>query len=143
MKKTVAIVLSLFLASCGTTELPGGDGAAVRSGEKALVRTSNVPLLVSMTLDVPETVQILSIDGRKIDSAILKLDEQIAVDVGRRAVEVACVDRSGYNEDDFTEVLVLDLKPQHEYLINCSFDSRFGPNGTYVGDFHVEERRLR
>lgn len=143
MKKAIAILLALLAASCGTTELSGGDRADVAAGRKAVVRTSNQSLLGSIIFSEEETAQILTVDGREIDSAVLKLDEQLALEIGSHVLEVACVDRSGHNEKDFREVIDLDVKPRHEYRISCAFDSRFGPDGTYVGAFYVEETPVK
>ncbi|MDH5557309.1 MAG: DUF2057 domain-containing protein, partial [Alphaproteobacteria bacterium] len=77
------------------------------------MRTSNLGLLGSIVLSEEETVQILTVDGKKIDSAVLKLDEQIALDIGKHVLEVGCVDRSGYNEKDFTEIIELNVRPHH------------------------------
>jgi hypothetical protein len=35
------------------------------------------------------------------------------------------------------------VKPHHEYQVSCSFDSRFGPDGTYVGNFDVKELSVK
>ena len=142
MKRAAAASFALLAASCGTTELSGEDRSEFRAGRKAVVRTSNLGLLGSIVLSAEETVHILTVDGKKIDSAVLNLDEQIALDIGKHVLEVGCVDRSGYNEKDFTEVIELNVRPHHEYLISCSFDSRFGPDGTYAGSFDVEEKRV-
>lgn len=142
MKKWTALSLFALVAACGTTDLPSPEVSAVQTGQKGIVRTYNMPLLASIAFDAPETAQILSIDDRKVNSPLLTLDEKIAVDVGRHVVEVACVDRSGYNPKDFTEIVILDVKPHHEYRISCSFDHRFGPNGTYLGAVHVKEKPL-
>lgn len=139
MKKSAAVLSALLVASCGTTELSGEDLSDVGAGRKAVVRTSNQTLFGSIVFSEPEAVQILTADGREIDSAVLKLDEQLALEIGKHVLEVACVDRRGHDEKDFTEFIDLDVKPHHEYLVSCSFDSRFGPDGTYVGSFHVED----
>jgi len=142
MKQTAAVLFALLVASCGTTELSGEDRSEFGAGRKAIVKTWNQPLLAGMVFGDSPVVQILSVDGRKLDSAVLKLDEQIAVDIGVREVEFACVDRAGYNEEDFTEVIELNVKPHHEYLVGCSFESRFGPDGNYAGSFDVKEKRV-
>ena len=142
MKKAVTVLFALLIASCGTTELSREDRYEFGAGRKAIVKTWNQPLLASMVLGDSPVVQILSLDGRKLNSAVLKLDEQIAVDIGVHEIEFACVDRAGYNEQDFREVITLDVKPHHEYLVGCSFDSRFGPDGTYTGSFDVKEKRV-
>ena len=142
MKKAVTVLFALLVASCGTTELSSEDLSDVGAGRKAVVRTSNLGLFGSIVLSEEETVQILTVDGKKIDSAVLNLDEQIALDIGKHVLEVGCVDRSGYNEKDFTEVIEMNVRPRHEYLISCSFDSRFGPDGTYAGSFDVKEKRV-
>lgn len=143
MKKSATLLMALLVASCGTTELSREDLSDVGAGRKAIVRTSNQSLLGSIVFSEEETAQILTVDGKEIDSAVLKLDEQLALEIGKHVLEVGCVDRSGYNEKDFTEIIELDVKPRHEYLISCSFDSRFGPDGTYVGSFDVEERPVK
>lgn len=143
MKQAAAVLIALLVASCGTTELSREELSDVGAGRKAVVRTSNQSLLGSIVFSEEETAQILTVDGKEIDSAVLKLDEQLALEIGKHVLEVGCVDRSGYNEKDFTEIIELDVKPRHEYLISCSFDSRFGPDGTYVGSFDVEERPVK
>lgn len=138
-----ALVLAVFVAACGTTPVPASDAAAVAAGTKALLSTFNQPLLASMILGEEPLTQIIAVDGRKLDSQILKLDEAIALDVGPHVVEFSCVRRSGPDERDYNETMRLDLKPHHEYRVRCSFDTDFGPNGTYTGSFSVEEQRLK
>lgn len=143
MRIVLALLSALFMISCGTARLSSKELSEFDAGKKAIVKTYNQPLLGAMILGDMPVVQILAVDGRKIDSEIFKLDEQIAVDVGVHEIEFGCVDRSGYNENDFTEVIQMDLKPHHEYLVRCSFDSRFGPDGSYAGDFGIKERRIK
>ena len=145
MKKTVAVLFALLLAACGTTELSSTERSDFRAGRKAIVKTWNQTLFGSVLFGEREVVRILTVDGREFDSALLKLDEQLALEIGTHVLEVSCVDRRGpgHHEKDFSDVIELDVKPHHEYLIRCSFDSRFGPNGTYVGAFDVEEKRVK
>ncbi len=139
----LALLSAVLITSCGTTKLSRQELSEVEAGRKAIVRTYNQPLVAGMIVDDMPVTQILAVDGRKIDSAVFRLDEQVAVDVGPHEIEFACVDRSADNEKDFTEVIQMDLKPHHEYLVRCSFDSGFGPDGTYVGDFDVKEQRIK
>lgn len=137
------LALSVFVAACGTTEPSPREASEVAAGKKALVRTFNQPLLASMILGEEPVTQIVAVDGRKFDSAVLKLDEAVAMEVGTREVDLRCVRRSGHDERDYGRTLRLELKPHHEYLIRCSFDTDFGPNGTYTGSFSVKELKLR
>ena len=145
MKKAIAVPFALLTVACGTTELPQEDHAEIGAGRKAIVRTSNQTLFGSVLFGEREVVRILTVDGRKHDREVLKLDEQLALEIGMHVLEVDCVDRRGHGHDekDFSDVIALDVKPHHEYLIRCSFDSRFGPDGTYVGTFDVEETRVK
>lgn len=139
----ITFLFSLILASCGTAPLSKNDITSIKSGEKAIIKTFNQPLMAGMVFGSEPVTQILSIDGKKVDSKILKLDEQVAVNVGTHEVEFACVNRAGQDDRDFRETMRLDLKPHHEYLVRCSFDSHFGPNGTYRGAFSVKEKRIK
>jgi hypothetical protein len=139
----VILVSAGLITSCGTTKLSGKDFSEVNAGRKAIVRTYNQPLLGAMIVGDMPVVQIIAVDGRKIDSEIFTLDEQIAVQVGSHEIEFSCSDRGGYNEKDFTEIMQMDLKPHYEYVVRCSFDSSFGADGSYAGSFSVKEKRLK
>jgi len=119
------------------------DVSDVDAGKKAIVRTYNRPLVGAMIFGEEPVVKIMAVDGRKIDAALFKLDEQIAVDVGLHEIEFSCSAREGYDERDFTEIMKLDIKPHNEYLVRCSFDSAFGADGSYEGSFSVKEKRLK
>lgn len=142
MKKVIAVPFALLVASCGTTELSKQDLSEFSAGRKAIVKTWNQPLMGAVLFGDQPVVQILEVDGRKLDSHVMKLDEQVALEIGTHTIEFSCVDRARQNDSDFTEVIELDVKPHHEYLVSCSFDSRFGPDGTYVGSIDVEEKRV-
>jgi uncharacterized lipoprotein YehR (DUF1307 family) len=139
----LALFLAVFITSCGTTKLTKDDQANVDAGNKAIVKTYNQPLIGAMIFDEQPVTQILSVNGKKVAGEILKLDEQIAVDIGVHKVEFSCSDRSGHNEKDYIEIIQLEFKPHHEYLVRCSFDSGFGPNGSYEGSFSIKEKRLK
>lgn len=141
IKASAALALCVLMTACGTTQVPSSDAAAVAAGTKALLRTFNQPLLASMMLGDEPVTQIIAVDGRKLDSQILKLDEAIALDVGPHEVAFSCVRRGGPDERDYSETMRLNLKPHHEYLVRCSFDTDFGPDGTYKGSFSVKEQR--
>jgi len=143
IKVIVAIILASLITSCGTTKLSSIDIAEFNAGKKAIVRTYNQPLLAGMILGQEPVTKIISVDGKKIDIRPFKLDEQITVDVGLHRIEFSCSDPSGYNEKDFSEIIQLETKPYHEYLVRCSFDSAFGINGTYDSRFSVEEKHLK
>lgn len=92
--------------------------------------------------DQPVT-KIIAVNGKKVRIANFKLDEQITVDIGSHQIEFLCSKRNGYDERDFSEVIKINLNPHHEYLVRCSFDSSFGTNGSYQGDFSVKEKKLK
>lgn len=143
MKIVAVISMALLISSCGMVRLSSDDMASVRSGEKAIVKTYNQPLLAGLVLGEEPVVSILSVDGEKVDNAILSLDQQVTVDVGLRVIEFGCSSRGGYDERDFTEVIKLEIKPYHEYQVRCGFDTAFGENGSYVGDFSINEKSIR
>ncbi len=136
-----ALIFAVFVTSCGTTKLSRNDLDEFESGKKAIVTTYNQPLLASLILGDEPVTAIIAIDGEKLESAVFRLDEQVTVDTGTHEIEFSCVNRSGYDERDYRETITLDLKPHHKYLVRCSFDSDFGPDGTYTGSFSVEEER--
>ena len=139
----VVLVISAFVTSCGSTKLSTKELTDVDSGKKAILQTYNQPLLASMVFDEQPVTQIISVDGKKLDSVIFKTDEKVAIDVGLRKIKFSCVSRSGPDERDYSEVIELELKPYHEYLVRCSFDTDFGRGGTYTGSFSVKEKRAR
>lgn len=139
----VAIISSVLITSCGTTKLSTKELSDFNSGKKAILQTYNQPLIGSMIFGEQPVTQIISVDGKKLDSVIFKTDEKIAIDVGFHKIEFSCVSRSGYDERDYSEIIELDLKPYHEYQVRCSFDTDFGPNGTYTGSFSVKEKSLK
>ena len=139
----LTLLSALLITSCGTTKLSRSEVNAVDAGKKAIVRTYNQPLLAGMIFGDMPVARIRAVDGKKIDTELFKLDEQIALDVGLHKIEFSCSDRAGYNEKDFTEIIQLDLKAHHEYLVRCSFDSNFGVNGSYEGSFSVKEKRVK
>ena len=139
----VTLLSTVIITSCGTTKLSSKELTEIDAGKKAIVQTYNQPLVAGMIFGEQPVAQIIAVDGKKIDVERFKLDEKIAVDVGLHKIEFSCTDRSGYNEKDFTEIIQLELKPYHEYLVRCSFDSAFGSNGSYEGRFGVKENRLK
>ena len=142
-KILIALTLTAFIVSCGTTKLSRKEMSEVNSGRKSIVQTFNQPLVASMLLGEEPVTQIIAVDGKKLASEVFKLDEKIALDIGPHKVEFHCTRRSGYDERDYSEVIELDVKPYHEYLVRCSFDTDFGPGGTCTGSFSVKERRIR
>ena len=142
LTSSLCILSALLIASCGTTKLSKIDRDEVDSGRKAIVKTYNQPLLASMVFEEMPVVRIMSIDGRDVDPEMFKLDDQIALDLGVHEIEFSCSARGGYDERDFTETIKLDLRPHHEYLVRCSFDSRYGAGGSYTASFSVKEKSL-
>lgn len=141
-RASVVFVATFLTTSCGTTKISGSDMSEVNAGRKAIVQTYNQPLVGGLIFGDQPVVKIISVDGQKIDSAILKLDEQLAIAVGSHSIEFNCVNRASHDERDFSETMTLDLKPHTRYLVRCSFDSSFGPNGTYTGGFSVKEKPI-
>lgn len=139
----VVLVFSALITSCGTTKLSTKEISEINSGKKAILRTYNQPLIGAIIFGEQPVAQIIAVDGKKLASEILKLDEKIAIGVGFHKVEFRCTSRSGYDERDYSEVIELDLKPYHEYIVRCSFDTDFGPDGTYTGSFSVKEKRVK
>lgn len=139
----VTLISSVLITSCGTTKLSTKELSEFDSGKKALLQTYNQPLIGSMIFGEQPVTQIIAVDGEKLASVIFKTDEKIAIDVGVHKVEFSCVSRSGYDERDYSEIIELELKPYHQYLVRCSFDTDFGPDGTYTGSFSIEEKRVK
>ena len=139
----VTLVSAVLITSCGTTKLSSNDISEFNAGKKAIVRTYNQPIVAGMIFGEMPVAKIIAVDGKKIDNRVFKLDEQITIDVGLHEIEFSCSARGGYDERDFTEIIKLDLKSHHEYLVRCSFDSAFGVNGSYEPSFSVKEKRLK
>ena len=139
----VILLSAVITTSCSTTKLSSKELSEFDVGKKAIVKTNNQPILAGIIVEDMPVVQIIAVDGRKIDSEIFKLDEQIAIDVGSHQIEFSCTSRGGYDERDFTEIIQLDLTPHHEYLVRCSFDSAYGTNGSYEGSFSIKEKNLK
>ena len=139
----VTLISSVLITSCGTTKLSTKEISEINSGKKAILQTYNQPLIGAIIFEEQPVTQIIAVDGKKLPSEIFKTDEKIAIDVGFHKVEFRCTNRSGYDERDYSEVIELNLKPYHEYLVRCSFDSAFGSNGSYEGSFSVKEKRLK
>ncbi len=144
MNRRTFVVLSSFtlITSCSATKLSTNEISEIDSGQKVILQTYNQPLIAAIILDEQPVTKIISVDGEKVASGIFKTDEKIAIEVGTHKVEFHCTNRAGYDERDYSEVIELDLKPHHEYLVRCSFDTDFGPNGTYIGNFSVKETRI-
>jgi len=136
------LAISAFITSCATTKSSTKELSEFKSGKKAILQTYNQPLIGAIIFDEQPVTQIIAVDGKKFASVTLKTDEKIAIDVGFHKVEFRCASRSGYDERDYSEIIELDLKPYHEYLVRCSFDTDFGPDGTYTGSFSVKEKRV-
>lgn len=139
----ITFTLSLLITACGAPKLSTKESSEFDSGKKAILQTYNQPLLASIILGEQPITQIIAIDGNKLDSVIFQTDEKVAIDIGNHKVEFSCVSRSGYDERDYSEVIELDFKPYHEYLVRCSFDSDFGADGTYTGSFTIKEKRIK
>ncbi len=139
----VAIISTVLITSCGTTRLSKNDISDFKTGTKAIVKTYNQPLAAGLIFGDEPVTKIIAVDGKKIHGATFKLDEQITVDVGLQQIEFSCSNRGGYDERDFTEVIQLDLKPHHEYLVRCSLDSAFGTDGSNEGSFSIKEKSLK
>ena len=142
--KLIALLLfSVLVSSCGTTKLSTKDLSDFNSGRKAILQTYNQPLIGSLIFAEQPVTQIISVDGEMLDSVIFKTDEKIAIDVGLHKIKFSCVSRSGPDERDYSEVIELNIKPHYEYRVRCSFDTEFGPDGTYTGSFSINENRLK
>ncbi len=139
----LTLLSALLITSCGTTKLSSKDISEFDAGRKAIVKTYNQPLVAGMILGDEPVVKIRAVDGKKVETEIFNLDDQIALDVGSHKIEFSCSDRGGYDERDFSETIELDLKPHHEYLVRFSFDSNFGANGYYTGSFSVKEQKVK
>jgi len=141
-KTTAAIILALGMTSCGATKLSPENISEFNAGTHAIVQTYNQPLLAGLVFGEQPFTQIMAVDGKKTDLEYLVLDERITVNVGLHKITLSCKARGGYDERDFSEVIELDLKPHYEYAFRCSFDSDFGPDGSYTGSFSVKETRV-
>ena len=137
------LTFSVLVSSCGTTKLTTKELSEFNAGKKAILQTYNQPLIGAIIFDEQPVTQIIAVDGRKLDSEIFNTDEKFAIDTGIHKVEFSCVSRSGHDERDYSEIIELNLRPYHEYLVRCSFDSDFGPDGTYTGSFSVKEKQVK
>ena len=72
-----------------------------------------------------------------------QLDDQIALHVGQHEIEFTCKARDGHDGRDFSAIIMPDLKPHHEYLVDCDFDSQYESDGTYTGSFRVKEQKIK
>jgi len=136
-------LFSFLLVSCAATKLSTKEMSEIQSGKKGLLQTYNQPLIASLFLGEEPVTQIISVDGQKLASEIFNTDESVALGVGVHRVEFRCASRSGYDERDYSEVMELEIKPFHEYQVRCSFDTDFGPDGTYAGSFSVKETAVK
>jgi len=146
MYKRPLIALASFVSitSCGTTALSRNEVTGVDTGQKALLRTYNQPVLSGMILGDQPVTKIISAEGmNKNDIELLKFNKAIAVDVGLNKVIVGCSSRAKDDEQNFTEIIQINFKPYHEYSVRCSFDSGKGSGGSYVARVSVEENRLK
>lgn len=142
-RSMVVLLFSFFMTSCGTAKLSSKELSEIDSGKKAIVSTYNQPLVGSLILGEQPITQIIAVDGKKLASQILTADERVVIEVGSHKFEFNCVSRSGHDERDYSEIIELNLKPHHEYMVRCSFDTDFGPDGTYTGSFGIEEKPVR
>ncbi len=142
MKSTAVIFLALLMNACGVTQLSPDKISQFHTGKQAIVQTYNQPILATMIFEEQPITQIIAVDGKKTEDESFSLDERITVDVGLHKITFACKARGGYDERDFTKTLLLELRAYHEYSVRCSFDSAFGSDGSYTGDFSVKERRV-
>lgn len=144
LRTTIALISVVSITSCGTTALSRNEITEVDAGKKAILRTNNQPILAGMIFGDQPVTKIISVEGmNKSDLELLKLDEVMAVDVGLRTITLSCSNRARDDERNSTEIIEIDFKPYHEYLVRCSFDSTYGSGGSYVTSFSVEENRLK
>ena len=143
IKTLPVFALCILITSCGTTKLSTKEISEINSGKKSILRTYNQPLIGSIILEEQPVTQIIAVDGQKIPSYIFATDEKIAIDVGIHKVELRCTNRSGQDERDYSEIIEFNIKPDLEYLVRCSFDTDFGPDGTYTGSFSVKELSVK
>ena len=144
IRAIVAVMSVVSIASCGTTALSRDEITEVDAGKKAILRTYNQPILAGLIFGDQPVTKIISVEGmNKKDVELLKLDEAMAVDVGLRRISLSCSNRAREDERDSTEIIEIDFKPYHEYLVRCSFDSAYSAGGSYATSFSVEERRLK
>jgi hypothetical protein len=139
----VVLAFSFLITSCATTKLSSKEISEINSGKKAILRTYNQPLIGAIIFEEQPVTQIIAVDGKKLASEVFKTDEKVAIDIGFHKVEFRCTNRSGYDERDYSELIELNLKPYHEYLVRCSFDTDFAPDDTYTGSFSVKEKRVK
>lgn len=145
MNTRILAVLLIFslLTSCGTTSLSTKELSEINTGNRAILKTYNQPLIGAILFEAQPVTQIVAVDGKKISSEIFRTDESLAIDTGIHQVEFHCTNRSGVDERDYSEVVEIDFKPYHEYRVRCSFDTDFGPDGTYTGSFSIKETRIK
>lgn len=136
-------IFAFLITSCGTTKLSTKDTNDINAGRKAPLKTFNQPIIGAVIFGEEPVTRIVSVDGNKLPSAGLKNDEVYAIDVGNHKIELLCINRRVQDERDYAEIIEINFRPHHEYRVRCSFDTEFGPDGTYVGSFSVEENRIK
>ena len=142
--RTISILIfAFFIVSCGTTTLSTKDAEDINAGKKASLKTFNQPIIGAVIFGEEPVTQIVSVDGNKLPSIGFKNDEVYAIDVGVHKIEFLCINRRVQDGRDYSEIIEINFRPYYEYKVRCSFDTDFGPDGTYTGSFNVEENRIK
>ena len=136
-------IFAFLIASCGTTKLSTKDENDIIEGRKATLKTFNQPIIGAVIFGEEPVTRIVSVDGNKLPSVGLKNDEIYAIETGIHKIELSCINRRVQDERDYVETIEINFRAHHEYRVRCSFDTEFGPDGTYVGSFSVEENRIK
>ena len=83
----VLLIFSIFIASCSSTKPSKKELSAFDSGKKAILQTYNQPPIGSLIFEEQSVTQIISVEGKKLDSVIFKTDEKLAINVGLHKIK--------------------------------------------------------
>lgn len=104
------LAVSLFLSACGSAPVSKEQQRDVKEGKKAILETNNrqlsdylyiVPIFTDAYLGgQPNQINILSIDGKKLDREWKRVNDAVVIEPGEHAIEVSCaVEITDMNRD--------------------------------------------
>ena len=115
-------LITVFLFGCTSKRVSEAEKQQVIAGEKILISTYSVPLVLEFVfffLDFPD-ITIKSVDGEKVTSNFFTDDNQIAVDSGKHKVELKCSGRYDDQSVNYYETIEIDARPGYWYRITGS-----------------------
>jgi hypothetical protein len=99
-KILITMLCIVALSSCGTLEISDKDKKLIKQGKKSLLVTSNFTLTESIfrkaTLDIAGdssfdirqvTINIISIDGKKVNKKWHQANEEVSIEPGKHIIE--------------------------------------------------------